>query len=131
MSFLAFKHLGHLAAQYADGIRILSDWLGDGAVAVDQPTAQKRADICLSCPLNKPGFRVTEAVAAAIKEQVEMKNKMAMHVDCEHELHTCRGCLCHLPLKIWLPKERLLKYATPEELGKYDPRCWVTNNAIE
>lgn len=128
---MSLSSVMYLAKQYTNGARILAEWLGDGCVSVDRGVAQMRADICLSCPLNKPGFNIPKSVLDAIQEHAEFKLKMGMKVDGEETLQTCKACRCFLPLKVWVTKDKLLKYASKEELEKYDPRCWVTNNAIE
>ena len=37
---------------FARGAAIIKDWLGHEAIAVDKETAQRRADICITCPKN-------------------------------------------------------------------------------
>lgn len=118
-------NLVHLAKQYADGIRILRDWLGDDYAHVEKEEAQRRADICRKCDKNTLGWKAPEAVAEAIREQAELRLKMDMKVDGESDIMTCKVCKCHLPLKIWLPKDKLLRYSTPKDVAKYDDKCWL------
>lgn len=110
---------------YNDGLRILKDWWVDGTHPVDIDEAQRRADICLGCPLNQSGSAVVEAVARAIKEQVDLKNSLQLRVKGEKSLKTCQACLCYLRLKIWLPLENLIRYADEEEMNRYHPKCWM------
>lgn len=109
--------------QYSEGVKILTDWLGSGAITVDPATAQRRANVCLKCPMNVKESPATEAIADAIRKQVEIKNRLNIRVDGEKSLHTCTGCGCVNRLKIWLPIERILP--TPEELPKFDAACWL------
>ena len=76
-------------ARYANGARILSEWLGSGSDVVEQPVAQKRADACINCPRNTTHWKAPEAVADAIREQVGLKNDLALVVNHESQLHTC------------------------------------------
>ena len=62
------------AKQFKEGTKILTEWLGQGANTVDWRTAQRRADICLKCPLNQKDSVVTSAIADAIKRQLEINH---------------------------------------------------------
>ena len=111
------------AKQFKEGTKILTEWLGQGANTVDWRTAQRRADICLKCPLNQKDSVVTSAIADAIKRQLEIKNKLQLRVVGEKSLHTCSGCGCVTRLKIWLPLQNILP--TPEEMPNFDDSCWL------
>lgn len=114
-----------LAGNYKNGLEILRDWVGGAGRVVDNDTAQKRADICIDCPENKPSF-LTEAVANAIKSHLEFKADAGLHVVGESELHSCQICSCANRLSVWCPSEFLSKYQTPEEISKYPAACWKT-----
>lgn len=111
------------AEKYKIGIATLKLWLGEGAKTVDKELAQKRADVCLKCPLNKRDWAITESIANAVKEQVEIKNKLDLHVIGERELHTCAGCGCCNSLKIWIPIRNILP--EPEERANFHENCWL------
>jgi len=111
--------------KYAHGARVLLDWLGGGPETVEQHTAQNRANICRSCPMNKFGVEIAESVAYAIKEQVELKNHLDLRVEGEEALQTCSACACPLKLKVWLPLSRITKYETPDSLAQFHEDCWI------
>jgi hypothetical protein len=111
------------AARLANGMQVIMEWLGEGAVTVSQEEAQRRADICLACPMNTHSGTVTEAVARAVKHQVEIKNQLNLRVQGEQKLGKCAACLCETKLKIWLPLERIKP--TAEELPAFDQSCWL------
>lgn len=113
------------ARQLKNGTKILTDWLGDGAVVVSQSDAQARADVCLKCPMNESGFKIAGAVASEIKRQVEVKNRLMLRVDGEKSLHTCKACGCALRLKIWLPDQKIISGENEQSLFKYHEDCWV------
>jgi len=117
------NHLTERVAQFAEGARILTDWLGSGAITVDPATAQRRADICLKCPMNANESFTAEAIAAAVRKQVEIKNHLQLRVGGEKNLKICSGCGCVLRLKVWLPTERL--GLDDEELKKFPDFCWM------
>lgn len=107
-----------------DGIKNLTDWLGSGGKIVDPAEAQRRANTCVNCGLNKPGATVTTAVALAIRAQLGVKNKLKLRVDGEKSLHTCQACGCVLRLLIWEPQDRVEASITDEEASKLPGMCW-------
>jgi hypothetical protein len=113
------------ARQYRDGADTIMEWLGSGAVTVDPATAQRRADICLKCPLNVQESAITEVMASAIRMQVELKNNLQLRVKGEKSLKSCSACGCVTRLKIWIPLKDIMP--DPIELEKFDERCWLRN----
>lgn len=111
------------AQQMVNGAVILRDWLGSGGHTVEHNLAQKRADTCLKCPMNSSTFSLVEAAAAAIKQQVEMKNHLQLRVNGEKGLHICQACGCAMRLKVWLPIERIMP--EPSEREKFHELCWL------
>lgn len=112
---------------YSNGVGILREWLGHGATPVEQELAQSRADVCIECPLNKSGFMPTEAMAAAIKRQVELKSHLKLRVTGEKKLHACESCSCALKLKVWIPIDLI----TPDEelRARLHPLCWLLSES--
>jgi hypothetical protein len=113
------------AIAYKDGAKIISSWLGSGGVPVEKEQAQRRADTCIKCPMNDEGWKAPEAVAAAIKEQIELKNNLDMRVTGEKSLATCSACLCANKLKVWTPLSFLTKYMKQGDVERYHKGCWV------
>jgi hypothetical protein len=117
------------ARQYLNGVSILTEWLGYGALTVAPKHAQDRADICTGrlngagCPNNVKEFEVTEAVSQAIRTQVELKSKLQLRVQGEKALHTCKNCGCPLKLKVWLEIQQLGLDAN--EVEKLPEICWM------
>jgi hypothetical protein len=108
---------------YKNGLSVLKEWLGEGAITVDRESAQKRANICISCPKNVKDWVITDAMASAIKSQLEIKKHLEMKVDGEKSLHTCSGCGCITRLKIWLPLRNILP--DESERANFDKSCWL------
>jgi hypothetical protein len=113
------------AKQFTEGATILAAWLGGGGETVPIQMAQKRADICLKCPLNKPLSVVNETIAKAIKAQLEIKSKLNLRVNGEKSLRSCEACGCVTKLKIWVPLQRIKP--DPDELEKFHQDCWLRN----
>jgi hypothetical protein len=117
------------AKQIANGARLLTEWLGSGGHPVERELAQQRADTCLRCPKNIKGWKMTAAIATAVKAQIELKNHLRLRVHGERSLHTCEACLCQLRLKIWTPLRIVLP--EPENRSKYWDRCWLLRESNE
>lgn len=108
---------------YANGMAILKDWLGSDPVPVEKPVAQARANVCLECPMNQHGIRLTDFIADEIKKQIELKNHLELHVDGEQQLETCTICDCVNRLQIWCP-EKLFQFYTRADAIRYPVFCW-------
>ena len=107
-----------------DGMTLLKDWVGGDGVVVDQETAQKRADICIKCPMNRHGSILTQSVASAIKRYLEFKSKIGLRVDGEKLLFHCEACGCVNRLQIWCPNKFFSSHNSGEDIEKYHPDCW-------
>lgn len=116
------------AKSIAGGIGTLTAWLGDGAEVVDQAMAQKRTEICIKCPLNQAGPVLTEAVAKAIKAQIDLRNHLGLRTQGIKSLRTCKACDCFLPLKVFVPFERIAP--DDEEKKRLDPSCWLLSEKL-
>lgn len=120
--------------QLSTGAQTLTDWLGEGAMPVSPKLAGKRANTCRKCPLNGSGNwlqRLASAVAGVVKQQVELKNEMSLHVKNEDELGICSACGCAIQLKVWVPLETILQDTTQEVMAKLHEKCWITAEAAK
>lgn len=113
------------ASLFLDGVKILSEWLGNGGVVVAKEDAQRRADVCLKCPYNQDGPFLPFAIAAHIHRTLEIKKHLDLSVVDEDELKTCMKCQCNLRLKVWLPLEDLMKGDGRERLPVFPSHCWL------
>jgi hypothetical protein len=112
-------------------ILALTEWLGAGGVPVPGEEAQRRADICLTCPLNRTDVnlwdKVKGAVAESIRDQLEVKHQMEIYTHNETQLGICEACGCVLKLKVHVPLPHILNH-TPD-LQKFDKCCWIRDKA--
>ena len=113
------------ASKYILGAETIKNWLGEGAATVSPELAQKRADTCASCKLNVKSGIISESIAAEIRRQVEIKNKLNLRVSGEKSLGKCAACFCENRLKIWLPLRNILP--EPDERVNFDSKCWLLN----
>jgi len=117
------------ARKIPHGIEVIAEWLGSGGHVVDKDEAQRRANICLKCPLNQTTPILTAAVAAAVKKHLEVKNGLGLRVNGEKQLQTCGACGCVIRLLCWLPFDKILSEMTDDEretIMKHAPNCWKT-----
>lgn len=106
------------------GIAVITKWLGSGGEVVAPEAAQKRAGICLNCPLNIPGFQLTQGVAAAIKQVLAVKNRLQLRVQGEKRLGTCAACGCALKLQVHEPQSKVIAEMTVDERRNLPAHCW-------
>jgi hypothetical protein len=112
------------AKQIANGVSILTNWLGDGGVPCDRAVAQKRAAICIACPKNGSGLALTESIANAIKANLELKSKLGLRVEGEKKLLSCGVCGCSNRLQVWCPDSYLRQTLYENEQSEYPEPCW-------
>lgn len=115
-----FKHLPH-------GAHAIMSWLGAGGIAVDNQTAQARANVCLKCDKRIKDEPITGTVADGIRKILELKNKAGLRVMGEKQLGTCGVCRCVLRLKVFEPQAQVEKEITNEERPKFPAYCWQIN----
>ncbi len=123
-----------LVTHAAAGARILVDWLGTGAVPVSIAQAQARAEVCATCPENKPGhafLKLTADTVRAIAEQMQAKDAMKLRVEGEERLHACAVCACPLPLKVHVPLRTILSHTDGKTLNAFPPHCWVETERMQ
>lgn len=111
----------------------MRDWLGEG-VPVPQEYANGRAVACLigdngnPCPHNRsPKWwekLFKDPIAAAIREQLEVKNRMKLATPHDEQIHMCSICGCCLSLKVWTPIEFIKAHTSPREREQFPTWCW-------
>lgn len=110
------------------GVGTIIAWLGDGLKPVEQETATRRAEICVSCPLNIPSegiLRALNTVGDMLHSIAQAKNEMKLQTQFDDRLETCAACGCVNATKVWVPPEHIKKGITPEVMEKLAERCWI------
>lgn len=113
--------------QIKTGVGTLLGWLGSGLKPVDAALAEKRASICVSCPLNKPSsmFSLSPAIGDAVKLMMQAKAELRLSTSHDAKLETCEACLCRTATKVWVPIGYIWKNMKPEVAAALDLGCWI------
>lgn len=114
-------------AKTKSGVGTILSWLGDGLRPTDQATTTKRAETCSVCPLNVHLEGLAKAVGTVgefLHMVMSAKSDLKLSTPFDDKLFQCSACLCHIPVKIWVPAEHIRKGMTPEVKAALDPRCW-------
>lgn len=109
----------------AQGTRVILDWLTSGGAPVDQETANKRAAICVACPMNVKGSWYTVAPAEIIRETLSARSDLKLQTPNDDKLESCDVCKCLMRLKVWTPLH-FIKDRTPADImAEFPPNCWI------
>lgn len=124
---LPLVKLAAAVSRNASGVLVLKDWLGDGAVPVTGDAAQARATVCIDCPKNVRGnwqTLIPAEIAGQILKQLRVKEQVGLTLLNEHELGTCAVCLCHLPLKVYVPLNHIAAHTSEAVWSELPAWCW-------
>lgn len=109
----------------------LLDWLGKGGVPVPHELAEKRAAICVSCPLNvEPGWwyrHIEDPIAKAIIKTLQLKHSMKITTSHDENLAMCRACGCVNLLHVHAPLLHILQHTKMHTMQRFDDKCWIKN----
>lgn len=122
-------------SQIKQGTETIVDWFfREGGAKVDQATADSRAAICVTCPMNGPpqGCPSCGGNVGALRQLVDRlvgQSKTSM----DNRLQACYVCGCELKAKIWFPLPLLKRHMTTDQLnafpgpGKFSGfgGCWL------
>jgi hypothetical protein len=92
---------------------------------VDQPTAEARANICLSCPRNTPtpGCRPCSGIASFVYKLLGSKILPQQQTG---KLTDCGVCGCPLAAKCWVPTSFLEEQQQiKNHRHEYPAHCWM------
>lgn len=118
--------------QLAGGVALLRDWTGTGS-PVSPELANKRAAVCVECPLNNrdPNWidKLTTETSEAVRSQMELKLKLNLATHSDEQLGVCDACLCPMKLKVWVPIKFIQKHTEDETYWALHPKCWILAEA--
>lgn len=102
---------------------MLGSWFLKGTPKVAQDEAERRAQICLSCPMNQNFDGCSTCAERDLREAIVgfMGDSKTPY---DSALHSCFACGCTLKAAIWFPIEILQKQMTEEVKTLLPAHCW-------
>lgn len=110
------------------GAETLVIWLANKREAVPAVQAEHRAGTCSGCPMNDKGDILswfTKPVSEAIRKALRDKDGMELSTSFDDILGVCSACSCPLKLKVWLPKDKIMKEMPKEAFDALHEKCWL------
>ncbi len=103
--------------------KALGTWFLKGTPKVAQEEADRRAKICLSCPMNQNFDGCTTCAEKDLREAIASFMGTSK-TPFDANLHTCYGCGCTLKAAVWFPLA-ILQSNTPADVRATLPdHCW-------
>lgn len=116
-------------SQMATGGAIWAELFGSDNKTVEQPLAEKRAAVCVTCEFNdtKKGLAnwFTSELAGQLLGLFNLmkgKNLVTSHTD---KLGVCSRCLCPLSAKVFAKHSLIVKHLKPEVEASLPDYCWI------
>lgn len=102
-------------------LRVLKSWLLHDPTFVESEEAERRAQICTTCPynVNVQGCAGCTNIAGLIFNVTG--SKTTSH---DLQLRNCQICGCVNKVQVWIPKETLKKGISPEMRESFPEWCW-------
>jgi hypothetical protein len=112
------------------GIKTINDWVDSGEPAVAQEEAERRAAICVACPLNGQGGLekfFTVPAAEAIRRQFSKMEGRKLATSQDDKLGICEACFCPMKLKVFSPMSFVKAHLTEAVIKdlRGGNNCWV------
>lgn len=105
--------------------------VGSGTAFTDSVTANARATICSSCPMNVQRKKKTccggDKGLNALRKVVQIAQKFSikMRTHSDSALETCTICGCELKAKVWCSDAVIKETDTKDSLDLLPKDCWV------
>ncbi len=114
-------------SDFIDGMKAFGRWMLDDTPVVEQKEADRRAAICVSCPLNVnvAGCSTCHKLASAITGAVAKKTSAY-----EDNLRACAICRCALKAMVWFPMNNIQHNETAEQQALRPDFCWVKQGSV-
>lgn len=112
----------------AQGGFALVKWIASGAEAVPQELANKRAEVCTTCPMNDNtdlAAIFTVPAQNAIRFELNKRREWKLATPFDDRLHVCSACNCPIKLKLHMPIERIIKDMPKASFQNLESFCWI------
>lgn len=102
-------------------LKVMKEWAKTGEPMVSQEEAERRAEICASCPMNieATGCRTCQGIAAYAAEIGGVRKTRL-----DSSLKTCSVCGCFLRVAISFPLAPQMSILTDEQRQAFPSFCW-------
>lgn len=113
-------------SDFVEGMKAFGRWALEDAPLVEQKEADRRAGICVSCPLNVnvSGCSTCHKLASAITGAVAKRTSTY-----DDSLRACAICKCALKAMVWFPLDILSQNETQERQDLRPDFCWVKSKS--
>lgn len=101
-------------------VKTAASWFMGGGQFVAQEEAERRAEICSACPLNKSMSGGCGALCDMTAEAAAALSNHSTSYDAR--LKNCAVCSCYNKLKVWVPMEQISNEGIPNEA--WPSFCW-------
>ena len=120
-------------AAAVSGLAIYRELFSGNSKPVEHAEAERRAAVCVECPLNKQGGLkewFVEHVAKGITELYGIMSDLDLTTSMDKELGTCVACSCPTRAKVHVDLAIIKRNTKPEVLAKLDPKCWILQTSV-
>lgn len=115
----------------ATGIGVIVDMFGPNAQPVAPELSERRALICVECPLNERGSLLQRFTAEAVKKIqgiMAIVKEMELKTSVDSKLGICGACECSCAFKVHVPLEVIESKTSPETMAAFHEKCWIRNS---
>lgn len=112
----------------AAGANIIMDMFGPEGPIRDRELAEKRASICVECPMNGKGDWTrffTVPAQAIIRKALGIVKDMDLTTGRDADLRVCTVCNCPLKGKVYARLKHIHAHLPPADKAKLPPTCWI------
>lgn len=109
---------------------MLAHWFNNRKL-VDRVEAERRANICVGCPLNVKFAKPCGGICMELQEVVGAITN-AQGTGYDYRLNQCDLCGCFLQSAIWVPLDTQVNVLSTEQQAAFEdiPHCWKKKSLI-
>ncbi len=111
------------------GTKTLASWVMGGGKRVELQEANRRASICVGCPMNQEIADCSACNETTLRAAVELVTSGGV-TDQEGKLKACAVCGCSNKAQVWLPLDILQKHLPDEMNARLPDICWKKINPV-
>ncbi len=118
-----------VVAAAVSGLAVYRELFSNQSVPVARDEAERRAEVCVKCPLNRVGSLrdwFIETTAKGITDLFGIMKDLDLTTSVDAKLGTCVACRCPTRAKVFVSMDTINRHMKPEVRAKLDPSCWIT-----